>query len=95
MVQEKWYRTGAVADETGISQYKLRVLAKHGLIESRSSNGMLYIPGGAVERLKANGPPPTPARIAEDLGEPQSDGGNPDGKQAARSWAGTDTMKSV
>jgi hypothetical protein len=82
MVQEKWYRTGAVADETGISQYKLRVLAKHGLIESRSSNGMLYIPGGVVERLKANGPPPMPARIAEGLGVPQSDGSNPDGEQA-------------
>jgi hypothetical protein len=69
MAKEKWYRTGAVADETGISPYRLRVLAKEGLIESRSSNGMLYISANTVERLKTNGPPPVPARAAEDLPE--------------------------
>jgi hypothetical protein len=62
MSNEKWYRTGAVADATGLSQYRIRALAKEGLIENRSSNGMLYIPGSAVERLKNNGPPAMPAR---------------------------------
>jgi hypothetical protein len=72
MGKEKWYRTGAVAEETGISQYKLRALAKEGLIESRTSNRMLYIPGSAVERLKANGAPAMPAKIDE-RPEPEGD----------------------
>jgi hypothetical protein len=66
MAKEKWYRTGAVADETGISQYKLRALSKGGLIESRFSNGMLYIPGAEVARLKTNGPPPMPAKVCDE-----------------------------
>jgi hypothetical protein len=74
MAKEKWYRTGAVADETGISPYKLRVLAKEGLIESRSSNGMLYISANTVDRLKTNGPPPLPARAVADLPETQASG---------------------
>jgi hypothetical protein len=69
---EKWYRTGAVATETGISRYRIRALAKEGLIESRSSNGMLYIPASAVERLKADGAPSMPARGVHEQPEAQT-----------------------
>ena len=72
MAKEKWYRTGAVSEETGISAYRLRVLAKEKVIESRSNNGMLYFPGSVVQELKANGPPPMPARAVNDLPEPQA-----------------------
>jgi hypothetical protein len=62
-VQEKWFRTGVVAEQIGISQYRIRELAKQGLIQSRrSTNGMLYISSAELERLKTNGPPAMPAR---------------------------------
>jgi hypothetical protein len=82
MGKERWYRTGAVAEETGISQYKLRALAKEGLIESRSSNGMLYIAGSTVERLKRDGPPAMPAPAVDDQLEPPISDDEPEYGQA-------------
>jgi hypothetical protein len=58
---DKWYRTGAVAKALGVSQYRIRELARLGLIESELRRGYRYIPGQEVERLKREGLPPMPA----------------------------------
>src|SRR5262249_16202315 len=73
VANEKWYRTGTVAEETGISAYKIRTLVRHGLIESQSNNGMLYIPETAVEHLKQQGARAMPARSVEGRGEVYAD----------------------
>lgn len=85
MAKEKWYRTGAVAEETGISQFRLRALAKEGLIESRANSGMIYIPAREVQRLKENGPPVMPARVdmsESDAGDDGDDDGDSDRVEA-------------
>jgi len=56
-----WYRTGAVAKLLGVSQYRIRELARAGLIESELRRNYRYIPGREVERLKREGLPPMPA----------------------------------
>jgi hypothetical protein len=55
-----WYRTGAVAKLLGVSQYRIRELARAGLIESELRRNYRYIPGREVERLKREGLPPMP-----------------------------------
>jgi hypothetical protein len=67
--KENWFRTGAVAKLLGTSPYRIRELARAGLIESQVRNSYRYIPGREVERLKEEGLPPLPA--SADIDEAQ------------------------
>lgn len=63
MNDERWFRTGTVARQLEVSQYRIRELAKAGVIESRMKNGCIYISDREVERLRTAGLPAMPANV--------------------------------